>query len=507
MIHIRPSDGPALRSAWRLEARVVDSLPPLAWVARLRSHVAEVRCGRSVRLEPDHVVEGTWAGQPGARGLLDSTTVFGSALIANGGRLILVPPAHSMEGLYLAARDDGLYASNSFPGLLAATRSELLRGAPYVEAFRSSGLGLEAMPVSLPTSRGPVEFWYYENITVGADGRPVAMPKRREQPFTSYADYIARWRAALVSLLANAPGYRPAVALSSGYDSTAVAALAAREGLGRALSFATGKPADGAPAPDDSGRAAARTLGLEHVVVDRLAYLAREDHPEAEFLATGMTGEDVVFTAMEGELRRTLLMTGHFGDGMWRRHRPSRPPLHRYDYSGASLGEFRLRVDFIHAIVPSFGNLGTRESLKAISETAEMRPYMVGGKYDRPIARRLIEETGVPRGAFAVSKRAASGSIHRDGFASLSAATAEAIRARAAAEGVELRFGRRRLRRGHRALVKLAEKVHLEKLTAPILRRRRESTHFDPATGSLLLRWGVERVLPRYAGIAGWPKL
>ena len=36
----------------------------------------------------------------------------------------------------------------------------------------------------------------------------------------------------------------------------------------------------------------------------------------------------------------------------------------------------------------------------------DMAPYRVGGRYDRPIARRMVEEAGVPREAFGQRKRA-----------------------------------------------------------------------------------------------------
>ena len=41
----------------------------------------------------------------------------------------------------------------------------------------------------------------------------------------------------------------------------------------------------------------------------------------------------------------------------------------------------------------------------------EMEPWRLGGKYDRPIARRIIEDAGVPRGMFG-TKKAASAFYH-----------------------------------------------------------------------------------------------
>ena len=51
------------------------------------------------------------------------------------------------------------------------------------------------------------------------------------------------------------------------------------------------------------------------------------------------------------------------------------------------------------------GSGAIHPEVERISHLPEMRPYSVGGDYDRPIARRIIEEAGVPRGAFARSKK------------------------------------------------------------------------------------------------------
>ena len=67
--------------------------------------------------------------------------------------------------------------------------------------------------------------------------------------------------------------------------------------------------------------------------------------------------------------------------------------------------EFRLRVGFAHVPVP---RIGTRypATLNRISRSTELAPYSLGGSYDRPIARRIAEEAGVPREAFGQVKTA-----------------------------------------------------------------------------------------------------
>jgi hypothetical protein len=49
------------------------------------------------------------------------------------------------------------------------------------------------------------------------------------------------------------------------------------------------------------------------------AYRARDDFPEAEFLATGAGGGDVILAALEERLQGRLLATGFYGDSAWDR--------------------------------------------------------------------------------------------------------------------------------------------------------------------------------------------
>ena len=72
-----------------------------------------------------------------------------------------------------------------------------------------------------------------------------------------------------------------------------------------------------------------------------------------------------------------------------------------------ALTEFRLWAGFLHC---PLAFLGVRQvpDLHELILSAEMRPWDIGGRYNRPLARRIIESGGIPRGAFAVHKRAGS---------------------------------------------------------------------------------------------------
>jgi hypothetical protein len=243
-------------------------------------------------------------------------------------------------------------------------------------------------------------------------------------------------------------------------------------------------------------------LGLQVSSFERLAYQRRDDLPEANFLATGFSGEEVVFSEMEQDLRGRMLVSAFAGDGMWWMHRPPRPSLWRSDQSGSSFGEWRLRVGFIHVPLPCFAAYHYRVT-RAISHSAEMRPWVTGRNYDKPIPRRILEEAGVPREMFGTTKRAVSGSIHTDGPAALAPATRAALEEFAAGEGRKLTFHRRHRGLLERAALKITRKIHLEPLAARIERGKLALAVMEPVFGNLALRWAVSVVRTRYAAVAG----
>jgi len=131
-----------------------------------------------------------------------------------------------------------------------------------------------------------------------------------------------------------------------------------------------------------------------------------ESLPEAEFLANGTGGEEVVFAPLQRVLPGTLFFTGYLGDAAWNRvtRRVNTDLLMLYP-GGSSLGEFRLRVGFVHFPLPTAGYI-RHPSIYAISNSDAMRPWALGHDYDRPIPRRMLEEIGVPRAWFGRTKKA-----------------------------------------------------------------------------------------------------
>jgi hypothetical protein len=484
--------------AWQLDFRPSPTLPALAWLLRARPPRAELSFGSLVRCTPAGIVEGTWLGEGGPHAPLCTTTLFGSAVIADGPALYVVPPGHMLEGVYVAQQPAGLVATNSLAALLVASGLELDPALAYPPLFNESVRGLAR--TRIPTTGAPISAWFFDRLRLDLDGRLSVVAKPAEAPFADFADYRRRLANGLASALANMPtASEMVVTISSGYDGAAVAALAAEQGCRLALTVDEGKPVPGSADLADSGADIGRRLGMAVTTIGRLDYQGRDDRPEAEFLATGFTGEDVVLGGGEPMLHGRLLLTGFYGDGMWWRHRPPRPRLWRSDQSGSSLGEWRLRAGFVHLPLACVGAIH-QPLVQRISGSAEMRPWFVGGRYDKPIPRRIVEEAGLPRGSFGVVKRAASATIHVDGPAALAPASAAALARFAAAEGRPLHFPRRPppplWRRG---LLRAARRARLEALAFRLEQHKLERGVHDARFGSLLLRWAIDAVRPRYA--------
>jgi hypothetical protein len=148
--------------------------------------------------------------------------------------------------------------------------------------------------------------------------------------------------------------------------------------------------------------------------------------------------------------------------------------------------------------LPMFG-MAQIASINALSNSLEMRPWSVGGYYDKPIARRILEQAGFARDGFATSKRASTALIHVYGESLMAPASVASVRAFAAAEGRTVDLSpRRRPTRLNRGLVKLLRAMRLEALAGPLAQQQRAIVQHRPGTGSLLFRWGVAQIRPRY---------
>jgi hypothetical protein len=384
-------------------------LPPLAWLLDIDGEQAKLVCGHSVVVAADGFFEGAWAGAFEAWDFARCCEVFGSGCQLTHEGWMIVPPSHTLECVYLLQRSNGtgFLASNSLAFLFARSGAGFIvpswRLSP---AFIGVVEGLDRTPVRLDTTVGTLWLVHHHNVLVGAAG-PSARPKPLPAPFGSYSDYSGYLHRVLAETAVNARAegrchsYQPLATISSGYDSPACAAIAHSVGCRSAVTFTTeqhGKPDDGS----EIGRA----MGLDVIGVRRPRGAEEFDElTVAEFFSPGMHGDDLVSAAFADILPHCLLVTGFHGDKIWDIHNKPSDKIVRGDISGSSLGEFRLARDFVHVPLPFVG-ARRHADIARISNAEEMRPYSVGGRYDRPIPRRIAEQAGAPRTSFGQSKKA-----------------------------------------------------------------------------------------------------
>jgi hypothetical protein len=168
------------------------------------------------------------------------------------------------------------------------------------------------------------------------------------------------------------------------------------------------------------------------------------------------------------------------------------------------MAEYRLRLGFIHAPVPFFGCL-QKASIYQISHSPEMHPWSIGPRYNRPIPRRLVEETGVPRDWFGQIKKAITQPFHQPLETTMSPESyADFIRFAKNLSFFRLGYKRcgftlmRQLYRVNLRIMQIAQWRMKPRwwLLYPFVSERYSS---QPCLNLFTFHWGVARTLARYS--------
>ncbi len=387
------------------------ALPRLAWCARVARGTQDVivDCGKWVEGDAGFFCEGAWSGDYRLRDFPEALTFSGSGAVIRQDEVLFCAPTHTLQALYLLKQANEVICSNSLAFLLQQCTDDIdSRYKAYDFDVMSIMFGLKDYTKHIPTRAGNrIHLYYHCNLVVTHNLEVLQQPKPLPEAFRDYESYRGFLQEEVNTVASNATSterkirYTPLATVSSGYDSPACAVLGKAAGCTQAVTFGAARSGE-----DDSGRQIGEALGLAVTEFDSQAYMRRTDCAEAEFLATGYGGDDLIMAALEEELPAKLLLTGYHGDKIWSRDAKAGPYIVRGDPSGASLGEFRLRVGFLNLPVPFIG-CTQHESIKQISNSAMMRPWSVENiHYDRPIPRRIAEEAGIPRHLFGQKKKA-----------------------------------------------------------------------------------------------------
>ena len=401
-------------------------LPKLAWCAISKRNSKEIKVhhGNGVETHENFFVEGAWDGVFCSAGFCDSTFFMGSGAIVlkSGGGALFATPTHTFERLYSISDDGMIYISNSLPFILYISGLELdPKYMNYEVDFNSILKGIKKYTRTLPLNKDKnIQLHYYCNLLLNK-GRLTEIPKSKIAPFKNYKDYENRLLKTLQRLVNNADSpwrksvrYGLVTTISKGYDAAACAAIAFEVGCKKAVSF--NMPQKYA---NDCGDDIAKKLGYEIIVTKNAnSYLNNVSFVEAEFVSSGELGTGIVFAAFENEFENSVVFIGTRGDKLWDKNWTDYNKEFRFDreiFSDTSKVENRLKAGYIMLPLPLFG-AKQWPSIFEINNSDEMRPYSVGGNYDRPIPRRILETRGIERKMFGQTKKGAGFNYRFDNF-------------------------------------------------------------------------------------------
>jgi hypothetical protein len=409
-----------------LRALINPSLPKLAWVTQVdrASKIVTLQHGSSVEVRQKFFIEGVWNGGFEEGDFRETDCVFGSGGILNHDSIRFVTSASTTDHLYYAETAGQIMVSNSLPLLLGAVQDSLDPGCKeYPQICDSIMDGINDYRRDIPTKRGAVRRLMYRNLDISAE--TVSESDKRMPPrFTCFGDYKNYRRDNYALIAANARDSARTQALeiwstqSKGYDSTAINAMAHTFGIDKVFTVSKGKSIyhlahnDDDQQSDDDGSEICERLGLNHVRIDRRAFAEQCDE-EYLYYCARHHNQDMNLKEMSKYVSKAgLLLTGVHGEILCSNDRFVAPPmldsaLRRLDIAGHGMGEIRLVVGFIQVPV-SYMGARRKKDIVQITESSEMDPWRLGNAYDRPIARRIAEEAGIPRHLFGQSKHASA---------------------------------------------------------------------------------------------------
>lgn len=393
----------------------IDSLPRLAWCARVckGNDTVIVYHGSQVEQMPDFFIEGAWNGKFTSDGFATATILCGTGAMIDSGQLRFCSSTDKLSPIFSIRKPDTIHVSNSPLFLLSAAEEEPDPIYPFYgyDLIRIWRQGLHCPDGTFKTaSKTPLHIHICTIMTVERDLSASFEPHPLDDCPKNYEQYKQLLTNGVKEVFRNSEdpqrqvSYSPLAMTSKGYDSGATSALAASAGCKEAITLIDSCCDDPTA---DSGADIARTMGMNCAEYDRWAYRNKKKPVDAEFALFTLSNNAPV-AACEEILNRRILITGHFGV-IWDKSKPknfnSLCETGSKKVAGMGQLEFRLRVGF-QTFTPPYIGARHNQAIHKITNSDQMKNWRIGGHYDRPIPRRIIEEAGVPRGEFAIKKKA-----------------------------------------------------------------------------------------------------
>jgi|GEM_PF-2094425 len=361
---------------------------------------------------------GAWDGSFQESALLSSHTVVGSCGQCLDDSVYFIPPSDMYLWLNMIVTETKVLVSNSLAFLLSSAQEELCIEYPdyHFDLLHFRRWGLRKPTCELPTKSGrSVQLVKWENFSFDSqlNFQIHSKPHPAEpQDFQEYFELLSR---SVKRTIDNANDhsrqvrYSPKTTISTGYDSTTLSVLATAAGCREALTFCTQH--QDLTKSNDSGLKIGQLLGLQVKEYPRRAYQDLTNLVEAEFSASMPRPGGAPMAVAEPEVEGSILLMGRPGEDFWGLDEICNLPdlicPDAQNTAGSSYNEFFLRTGTLQFRAAYIGAIH-RLALQRISLSKEMMPWRIGGTYDRPICRRIVEEAGVPREMFGQDKQGGS---------------------------------------------------------------------------------------------------
>jgi len=432
------------------QTKLNDQLPKLAWIARTNrsNETIFVEHGEYVECSENWMVEGVWDGDFNKGEFHKSENFFGSGIRIDGNLVYFVPSSAIVDRLIYCEYKQDIIVSNSLILLMAYTGATLDRDHDYVRESVSILKGINKYDKEFKILHPKVKDFkqlFSEILVISKNEINFENPKTVKRIY-SYEQYYNSLKKVLYLIGDNYKDNSRKIkidaftTISSGYDSVAVSSLV--KDIGVNTSFTGKKPIHlnfnmvrrlfRTNDRFDDGTLAAKALGLNVNYLDTEKSNISED--ELYFLSTNypkyfsirgehsqLDGHHIPVIKDWAELSHhslanfiekncsvAVVFTGYHGGKIWGKNLDIKYLVNdiiRGDTSGLNLTEIRLKCGFINIAVPFILAINIRD-INKISNSIEMRSWSLKRQeYDRPIPRRIAEDSGVHRNYFGIRKK------------------------------------------------------------------------------------------------------
>lgn len=401
---------------------VYSKMPKLGWAMTVRKHFenVDVYCGDMVETQESWFVSGVWDGKFSEAEFSKAEFFCATGAKIENGKIVVCSPTHERQRICYYEKDDTITFSNSIPLLLAVTGEEIDKDYDQYEKILCSILwGTKEYTRDVPVANGQyLKQIFCADIHVDSDLNISCVPKAIHRDFKNYDDYLNSITMVCKRIKENGldnhriQKYELATTASSGYDSSACAAILKHVGCDTLMTFKDGFY------DADSAVTIAKQLGYNKII-ERSYHDFKEktNCKDAEYMVCGDIGVYLQFSAFEEDFVGHIVSIGTSGSYIWDKTGNVNPESKRsgYDFYTANLSfsENALVKGYVVLPLPLYASTAV-ESIQKVSNLPEMQPWTLNTDYDRPVCRRILETSGVDGKLFGHEKYGAGFSMSKN---------------------------------------------------------------------------------------------